>query len=342
LQEATRLKIALSPGELENAIASLERQNRMAKGQLLGQLEKSGIDPEAARSQIRADVTWIKFSSRVMLPVVRIGEEEITDRLETIKSRQGRPEFLVSEIALSVDNARQEDEARRLADRLLEQLRSGTPFPALAGQFSQSPTAAAGGSMGWVAEGALDEELDAVLARMQPGTISSPIRTATGYTILALADRRVAGLQATAEAAIELAQVLFPVPPKDGPPRAVLTQKAVEISRGARTCADIEKLGKQINPEKSGRIGKVRPADLPTPVRKAVVDLPVGNVSGPVDVPDGILVLMVCSREAAPAPKMEAPSRESVRRIMEDERVEMMARRYLRDLRRAAFIEVRM
>jgi peptidyl-prolyl cis-trans isomerase SurA len=341
MQEAGRLKISLTTAELDNAIANLERQNRMNKGQLIGQLQQTGIDPEAVRAQIRADVTWMKLSSRVLLPAVRIGEEEINDRLETIKSRQGLPEFLVSEIFLAVDSPRQDEEAHRLADRLLEQLRSGTPFPALAGQFSQSPTAASGGSMGWVAEGALEDELNAILARMQPGTISSPIRTANGYTILALADRRIAGAQTAADTTIELSQILFPVPPKDGPPRAVLVQKAADISRGARNCTELENLGKQINPQKSGRIGTVRPSDLPGPIRKAAADLAVNAVSAPVEIAEGILVLMVCNRETTVA-KIEAPSRETVRRSIEDERVEMMARRYLRDLRRAAFVDVRM
>ena len=39
---------------------------------------------------------------------------------------------------------------RRLAERLIEQMKRGARFSAVAQQFSQSPTAAVGGDLGWL------------------------------------------------------------------------------------------------------------------------------------------------------------------------------------------------
>ena len=88
------------------------------------------------------------------------------------------------------------------------------------------------------------------------------------------------------------------------------------------------------------RQGPVRIGELEPELRQAVMPLAVNQTSNPLDVPEGIVVVMVCGREDAllAAP----PSREQVRRQIEDERRDMLARRYLRDLRRAAFIDVRM
>jgi peptidyl-prolyl cis-trans isomerase SurA len=339
MQEANRLKISLTAKEVEEGIANIERQNRMPPGQLLTQLQRSGVDPDIVRSQIRADLTWMKVAARVLLPTVRIATEEINERLEALRARQGKPEFLLAEIFLNVDNPTQDEEARRLGERLIEQLRSGAPFPALAGQFSQSPTAASGGSMGWVAESVLDDDLRPVVSGLNPGQLSGLMRASDGYHIIAMVDRRIAGASQT-DAVVTLAQVLFPVPPKDAPPRAVLAAKAQEMAAGARNCDNMVALGRQIYPEKAGVTAKLKVSELPAALRRAVANLHVGQVSPPVDVADGIQVVMVCSREDIV--EVKEPSADAIRRAIEDERTDMLSRRYLRDLRRGAFIELRL
>ena len=54
-----------------------------------------------------------------------------------------------------------------------------------------------------------------------------------------------------------------------------------------------------------------------------------------------LLVLMVCSREEN-VTKGGLPTRDAMRRSIEEERLDMLSRRYLRDLRRAAFIDFRL
>jgi peptidyl-prolyl cis-trans isomerase SurA len=341
MQEANRVKISLTPEEVQASIVSIEQQNRMPPGGLLKELERLGADPQAARDQIKADLIWMKTTGRVLQPTVRIGEEEIDERLEVVKQRQGRPEYLVSEIFLAVDNLRQEEEARRLGERLLDQLKAGAPFPALARQFSQSASAANNGSMGWVADGVLDEEINSVLARLEKGQVSTMIRAVDGFHIVAMVDRRIAG-QASTEAHMTVAQTLFPVPPKDAPPRQVLMAKAAEISASTKDCKEFEEMGRRIHADKTGRAENVRLSEVPQPLRQALVDLPVNKASVPIDVNNGFLVLMICSRETPPAQANALPTREAIRRSIEDEKLEMLTRRYLRDLRRTAFIDVRM
>ncbi|MGE5503533.1 MAG: peptidylprolyl isomerase [Actinomycetota bacterium] len=339
MQEANRLKISMTAKEVEDGIAGIERNNRMAPGQMLAQLSRAGIDPDIVRGQIRADLTWMKVAARVLLPTVRIGTEEINERLETIRARQGKPEYLLAEIFLAVDNPSQEDEARRLGDRLIEQLRTGAPFPALANQFSQSPTAANGGSMGWVAESSIDDDLRATVLQLNPGQVSGLVRASDGFHILALVEKRIAGASQS-DAVVTLAQVIFPVPPKDAPPRAMLVSKAQEMASQARTCDGMIALGKQIYPEKSGLSKPTKVSELAASVRRAVANLNVGQLAPPIDTAEGIAMMMVCSRENIV--EVKEPSEDAIRRAIEDERVDMLSRRYLRDLRRSAFIELRL
>ncbi|MBC7906863.1 MAG: peptidylprolyl isomerase [Rhodospirillaceae bacterium] len=340
MQEANRLKIVLSAAEIDQGIGMIEQQNRMPKGALLGSLARSGIDAQTARDQIRADLTWLRVSGRVLQPQVKIGEEEITDRLDTVKERQGRPEFLAAEIVLPVDNPSQEDDARKLGERLIEQLKTGAPFAALARQFSRAPTAGNGGSMGWLSEIALDEDLAGPLSQLSKGQTSPLIRTSSGFAIMMLIDSRIAGQVANPEdAQVTLSQMVLPVPPRDAPPKPELMARARQLTASVRSCPALEDLGRSLGSPVVGSLGTKRIGELDANLRRAVTNLPVNRASEPMDGTAGIQVVMVCSRQEST--QITLPSREQVRRTIEDERLDMLARRYIRNLRRSAFIDIR-
>jgi peptidyl-prolyl cis-trans isomerase SurA len=64
----------------------------------------------------------------------------------------------------------------------------------------------------------------------------------------------------------------------------------------------------------------------------------VGEFSPPLRTEQGLILLMVCVREEAPS---NLPTREEITELLTRQRLDLMARRYLRDLRRAAVVDVR-
>jgi peptidyl-prolyl cis-trans isomerase SurA len=73
-------------------------------------------------------------------------------------------------------------------------------------------------------------------------------------------------------------------------------------------------------------------------MRSAVLALGVGQPSQPILQKNGVGVIMVCGKTI---PKVAVPTREEVAESIMRERVDMLAQRYLRDLRRTAFVDVR-
>jgi Parvulin-like peptidyl-prolyl isomerase len=340
MQEAARLKISLTPSEVDAGIAMIEQQNGMPRGALLDGLRQSGLDPQLARDQIKADLTWMRLTNRVLLTQAKVGDQEVYDRLETIKERQGQPEYLLSEILLPVDNPGQEDEARTLGERLIEQLRAGAPFPALARQFSRSPTAANGGSLGWQSQAGLDEDVAAAVAQLPGGQVSPLVRTASGFAILRMDNQRIAGQVANPEdAVVTLSQIVLPTP-KDAPPKQELMGRAAQLAQQAKSCSDLEELGRKVGATTIGSMGpSKRVGELESTLRRAVGNLPPNQASMPLDMPEGIQIVMVCERKESLT--ISLPTHEQVRRTLEDERMDMLSRRYIRNLRRAAFIDIR-
>lgn len=340
-QEAGTLKIGVTPEEVARSIANLERQNHMAPGSLLPSLTKAGVDPDAVKDQIKGDIVWVKVVMRKLRPNIKIGEDEITDQLEAMKQNFGQPEYMLAEIFLPVENLKQDEEAKRLGERLLEQLRAGAPFQALARQFSQSNTAANGGVLGWVTPTSLDDDVRDAVQHLQKGQVSSLVRTTNGYVILAMIDQRKIGELRAEDAKFSVAQVVFPLPPEGGPPLGALSAKATELTANLNSCQQIEELGHKLNSPQSGRRDDLTLGQVPEQLRSILAPLPVGKSSQPVHMGNALVVMMVCSRENVKG-QATLPTRDAIRQSLEDQRLDLMSRRYLRDLRRAAFIDFRL
>jgi peptidyl-prolyl cis-trans isomerase SurA len=339
IQEADRLKIAIGPGEIAASIYTIERQNNMPKGGFEPFLKGKNIDPETMRQQVRAELAWVRVLRHEAAQDVRVGEEEIDARLAALKANLGKPEYLAADIFLPVDNPRAEGEVKTLADRLLEQMREGAPFSALARQFSATGSSA-GGDLGWVSEGMYDEELMAVLAKMEPGRVSPPIRTVDGYHLLLLRDKRLSGQNANPEDVLDVGAIsLSALPSATTAEREELISRFKEAVSGLNGCDAFPKALRAFPSSDWMRPGKLKTSEFPAEVLTQVVNLQPGQMSQqPLTTGSLNRFYVLCSRDKASG---GLPSRDDVRQKLEDERMDIVARRMLRDLRRSAFVEIR-
>ncbi len=339
LQEAKRQKVTVSDAELKAALAQIERGNRIPPGTLESYLRARGIDPETVIEQVRAQIAWSRLVALRRKSEIKVSEDEVDAEIKRIEASRGSVEYRVSEIFLSVES--EDQEARVLADavQLVGQLRAGADFAALARQFSAGATAGEGGDLGWVSKEQLAERVAETVAKLKPGEISDPIRGNGGYEILRLTDRRRRMDGNPDDTKVALRQVLFTLPEvaADGVVREVI-DRAEAIRATIRGCQDMSRVAAKVDPSVSGDVGTVRLGDLPAPMRKVVRALPVGQVSEPLRTKRGVHLLMVCDRQEAGG---GMPSRATVRRQLEDRRFDLVSRRYLRDIRRDAFVDVR-
>lgn len=338
IQESEHVGISIGDGEVANGFASIERQNNMPKGSFEPFLKSNGIDPETLRQQIKAELAWVKVIRSQLVPNLRIGEEEIDARLDRLKANLGKPEYLAAEIFLAVDQPSRDGEVRGLAANLFEQMHGGAPFSALARQFSQSG-AASGGDLGWVSEGMLDDELFQALASLRVGQVTQPIRLGDGYHILLLRQKRIAGENEGTEPLLDLAAITILRAPGSSPEEQRQQVERVHSAlASARSCERSEVEIRKFPTAQWHRPDKVKPSELPPELRPIAEGLAVGGVSAPQGQGDISRIFMLCSRTE---PTAGLPSRDDVKRRIEDEKVALMAQRYLRDLKRAAFVEIR-
>jgi peptidyl-prolyl cis-trans isomerase SurA len=339
IQEANRLNVQVTQQEIDSAKRTIEERNKMPSGSIDNFLTQNGVDRLTLLRQIKAEIGWIKIINTRIRPRIQIGDDEVREAMTRIAANKGKPEHLLSEIFLPLDPQTPESETKALADRLLAQLSDGANFGQLANTFSQSATAAKGGHLGWLRNDQLDDAIAPVVQRMEPGQVSLPIRALDGYHMVLLRDRRVGAGVVSGEVTVTLQQIFLPVPgnAREADVNAEMA-RAKSAAQGAHNCDDMARLGTEIGSPASGRLENVNVESLAPLLQSVVRDLPVGAPSEPLRSNAGIVVLMVCDRQRTVS---DEEAEEAVRRQLILDRIDLSARRYLRNLRRSAFVEIR-
>ena len=128
---------------------------------------------------------------------IRISEQELTNFLN---SEEGRlvtsPDVNIGQILFSVPSSSSADETKAIVDKLNkieEQLKAGADFKQLAIANSDDQSALDGGDLGWRKMAQLPGVFIEAVESMEAGQVSKPIRSAAGYHLIKLYDRRGGG-----------------------------------------------------------------------------------------------------------------------------------------------------
>jgi peptidyl-prolyl cis-trans isomerase SurA len=339
LQEAKRQSVTASDDELAKGLEQIEKQNNMRPGQLNEFLKTRNIDRGQLVDQLTASIVWAKLVKRQAAQSASISDDEIDEALKRVKEHAGEPQNRVAEIFLAVDNPAQDADVRQVAERLTAQMKQGARFSAVARQFSQSATAAVGGDIGYVRPDQLAPELAKAVTALRPGELSPPIRTGGGYYLLLVLDRRTGGGGGAAQDPVfDIVQVVFPFAAQANEAAKRSAMAEAEAARGqAKDCDTMRKIGKQKAPQLSSE-GKLTASQIAPEMRKVIEAMPIGQVSQPIVQKNGVGVIMVCGKTAGGTGGL---SRDDVAESILRQRFDTLARRYLRDLRRTAYVDVR-
>jgi len=337
LQEAQKLSIGVDDDEVAASIRSLEGDIGVPEGGIRRILAEAGIPFLTLEDQIRAQIAWSKVVRLRLRPTVQVGQGEIETYLTNLRENLGKPEYRVGEIFLAVDNPSNEVTVRDRARQLAEQIRAGATFQALARQFSESASAAAGGDIGWVRPEQLQPELAEAVRTLKPKELSDPIRGIAGYHLIFVGGQRNQELPEPVEK-VTLQQISLPYGAgATGADRQAQIDLAQTVSDVVTDCDDLESAGREMGARVSQRLADLQVPDLAPAMRNAISGLPVSQASPPIEQERDVAVVMVCDRRRDTG----LPSDAEVTRVLVGEKLNLLARRYMRDLRNSAFLDVR-
>ncbi len=194
-QRAKRVGLNISDEQLNGALQEIAARNKIPFDQLPNALEAQGIDYKQYRESMRKELTLSTLRERDVIAHINVSPHEIEQFLARQQNAAANDEFNVSHILLSLPAAatpKEIDEITHKAHDIAARAAKGEDFGQLAIANSNSQTALDGGQLGWRKGTQLPQFILELVTKMQPGGVSEPVRTPSGFHIVRLNDRRTA------------------------------------------------------------------------------------------------------------------------------------------------------
>ena len=329
LQEAIKLDVPSSDDEVNLMLERIANGNQMSGQEILKQINSQGVRAETLLNQIKAELLWNKIVRGRYGSYINVNEDEVSIVYDRTMESIGKDQYDISEIFIGYENEQEQQEANILANKLVEQLRSGAAFAAVAQQFSQTASSGQGGYIGWVTEGQLDNEIIDSLKELKKDEISNPINTVAGLYVIKLNDKTKAGGKNPLRNQYDLVSVIFEINQK---------KESENFSKDFVSCKRIDQLTDKYNEKEVNYIGKRILSDLPEDLHNELLNKEAGDTLNPRIIGENINIILICDRKDDIGIQV---SRETIEENIYAQKIGMMSRRYLRDLRRDAVIEYR-
>lgn len=338
LQAASEYDIEVSDGEITNSLLDLADRNGTTVDVIVQDLQNSGVDVSTLRHQLEAEIAWQiivngRYGSRI-----RISEQQIELALERLAASASQPQYRIFEMLFEVAGPGQEEQTIQRVITVMNQLQQGATFPELARQFSDAPSAANGGDIGWITASQLQPEVAAIMPQMRGqyeqsggrGALSNPIEVPGGFMVVALVGAR----DGTTTLQYDLVQITVPTSAVTDATRANLTRELAADP----TCSQAEAVSGRIAGAIYTPLGSIAADAVLPAIRDALQPLDEGENTGVLQSAVGLQALIVCDRAIA-GPGV--PTRDDLEGQLRGQQLSLLSRRWLRDLRRDSTVEIR-
>ncbi len=372
--EAQKYNVKVTPEDIDGALKRIGQQNNITSDQINKMLDENGIAKATLQSQLQADIAWQKLVQQRLAPRVAVSEQDVDEVLARMAQTASSTQYQAAEIFIAIESPEKEAQAKESVQNIRAQLQQGASFAAMARQFSKSSTASGGGDLGWVTEGEVSPEVGKALQSMRPGSVSDPIRAASGYYLIGLREKRTAAGSKPEAAPPTPAAAPVNNAASDGKPmssRITMASIQIPLVAGAskekqekvrqssirlyQTVSGCGNLAAQAKAEGATAVplGEVNVKDLAADFRKILEKTPNGRSTPPLRSAAGVQMFVVCAGGMTPGRNSVAanadttvkpfqmPTRDDIQQRLFGQELSMMARRYLRDLRRDASIDIR-
>lgn len=337
-QEALEFEVPVPEEELFEVYGRVARSYNRTEENFEELLQDYGTSTAAILQQIEAEYAWQTLVNGRYGSYVEAKEEEIQQILDDMEANAGKREYRLSEIFLISSDPTQDERVRQTVLRIREQMDGAFQFGEMARQFSQSTTSAQGGDLGWTSESQMAPEILAAVKDMEILDVSQPIKTPGGYYLVALTDRRSILRPEPLDEVMVVRQVgwFFTQETTEDQANAWYEMALAKVA-GFESCENLDQFVNDLGDNIVARdLGSIPLKQFNPELREILMTIPGGKATDPINTPDGFIIFVICDRFM---PEAALPSPESIQNQIETQRIAMMARRYLRDLKRDAIID---
>lgn len=326
--------LIITDEEVDSEIAAMAQQAGMTPGQYMQALASAGIHARTVREQIRTAIGWRelvggRFSSRA-----RVSRSQVEQNLRKYEEAASKKQYLIGEIYIDANRVGGMQAAISGGQQLIQQMIQGAPFQAVAQQFSAAPTAVRGGDAGWVVEGTVAPALQQAFDNLDIGQLSNPIVVEGGVYIIYMRDKR----EGSATSLVQLSQIMVELPETASEAEVEAAAQRLMAVRPQLTCQTMVARATAEPGLLGSDLGESDVLNLAPQFQPFARSAQVGEVSEPIRTPLGLHLVGLCGRRVGSA---DMPTYRDVESQLLRANLSMLGRRYMRDLRADALIEMK-
>ncbi len=314
--EAQKNGFTVNDADIDQAIAHLEKQNNLKPGEMKTMLAKNGVPIDVLKNQLKTDLLWLQVIQKQQEGALTASSAEIEKKKQELRSKLKEEEFFVYEILIS---------GKKEAEKCYQELQKGTPFDKVVAKYSKAPSKETGGEVGWIKPNYYSKEITAVLRQLNIGDLSAPLKTKNGYLILLLQDKKTP-IYSDSITLWELAQM------------AMSTKEAVSFEKeltALNSCESFLNFANNHAIKESIKSGLVAPDQLPSELKDILSKEPIKTAIGPVRTKDSDVFFMKCAVRS----KRVLPDDEVIKAQIENDKMEALSEKLLRNAKRFVVIE---
>jgi peptidyl-prolyl cis-trans isomerase SurA len=336
--------VNVDDASLDRALANIAQSNGLKVPEFVKRVEQDGLSFAAYREQIREEMVITRLREREVMNRVKVSDVEVEDFLieQSGLTAGDRSEYNVAQLLVALRDgasAAQKAEARAKAEKLLQQLKSGTNFAELSKTGSDAPNAKTGGELGFRPLSRLPDAFAAAVKTLKAGELASDVvESGAGFHVLLLKERRQSELPTVAVPVTRARHILLR---NDTPEnRRQMAQLKQRLTSGS---ANFETLAKQYSQDGSaaqgGDLGFAVPGQFVPEFQSVMDGLRVNEVSDLVVSRFGVHLIQVLERKQQQLTQKEM--RERAKEVLREKKMEESGVTWLADLKSKAFVEIR-
>lgn len=353
IEEKSQLHFAAENGlkiedeAVDGAEQNVARQNQMDVPELRRRLTADGLTSERFRAELREQLLLARLREREVEGRVRVSDQEVDQYLRDQKNTTDTSnlEIELAQVLIEVPENASAEQVKALqarAQNVYERAQTTVDFSALIREFSDGIERKTGASMGLRSADRYPTLFVQAALNAEKNTVVGPVRSAAGFHVLKVLDKRLPGLPPTTLIQQHARHILLRAGPQLTQEAAVARlvdfKKRVESKQ-----VDFAVLAKEHSQDGSakegGDLGWSSPGQFVAEFEEPLTRLAIGQLSEPIVSRFGVHLIQLLERREMPVPVRE--QREWVRNVVRERKMDEAYTSWVRDIRGKAFVEFR-
>lgn len=354
MQIAKLASVTISDEELNTAIAHIAADHHLTVAQLPAALASQGLDMSAFKKQLKDQLTIQKFQQQQLAGTITIKPKEIDALAKKLAQQpekqaaepQSQMLYHFAEMIIPLPQKPNEEDlhnAKQTFSQIAEKINQNIPFDQISETVLHKPIT----DLGWRSPEQIPSGFMQLVAKMKPGQVAPPARSADGIHIIKLIDTKTLTNQQTSPANSQIVtethvrHILLKKDPLA--PKSTLERRLLSLRNELVHGGDFATLAKENSEDpgsvsNGGDLGWVKPETLDPKFEAAMNELKINEISMPVESQFGWHLIEVLGRKEISDP--ETALKLKAQQILFQQKMERAIKQLISELKSRAYIKI--